>query len=175
MIELARRRAANRGAAAAPDAVAHVGVGGVVDPGLAQVAEVLLVLLDLLVAAGQVQRDLRHVVHAGVADVPDRDAGVGVALLDLQEAFGGAQVGGGADADVLGADLLEEQELLVGGLGGRLRAQLDRRPPLSALPPPASRLPATAPNAPSVTFAKSLRPMSVFFESSVISRLLNAP
>ena len=80
------------GAAAAPDAVAHVRVGGVVDAGLAQVAKILLVLLDLLVAPGQVQRDLRHVVHAGVADVPHRDAGVGIALLDLQEAFGGAQV-----------------------------------------------------------------------------------
>ena len=83
-------------------------------PGLAEVAEVLLVLLDLLVAAGQVERDLRHVVDAGVADVPDRDAGVGVALLDLHEALGRAQFRRRADAHVLGAELLEEQQLLVG-------------------------------------------------------------
>jgi hypothetical protein len=69
-----------------------VRVGGVVNPGLAQVAQVLLVLLDLLIAPGQVQRHLRHVVDAGVADVPHGDAGVGVALLDLLEAFGGAQI-----------------------------------------------------------------------------------
>ncbi len=46
-VELAPGRAANLGAAAAPDAVAHVRVGGVVDSRLAQVAQVLLVLFDL--------------------------------------------------------------------------------------------------------------------------------
>ena len=124
-IELAGRRAADVGASAAPDAVAHVGVGGVVDAGLAEVADVLLVLFDLLVAARQIEGDLGHVVDAGVADVPHGDAGVGVALLDLLEALGGAQVGGGADADVFGADLLEKQELLVGGGGGGLGAEFD--------------------------------------------------
>ena len=115
------------GAAAAPDAVAHVRVGGVVDAGLAQVAQVLLVLLDLLVAPGQIERHLRHVVDAGVADVPHRDAGIRVALLDLQEAFGGAQVGRGGHAHVFSADLLEKKQLVVGGLGRSLRAQLDAR------------------------------------------------
>ena len=43
----------------APDAVAHVSV----------------VLLNLLVAAGQVQRDLFHVVDVAVADVPHAQAG----------------------------------------------------------------------------------------------------
>src|SRR5205807_5435019 len=85
-VELAGGGAADSGAAAAPDAVAHVGVGGVVDAGLAEIAKVLLVLFDLLIAAGKVQGDLRHVVDAGIADVPDRDAGFGVALLDLHEA-----------------------------------------------------------------------------------------
>src|ERR1035438_8075258 len=77
-IELARRGAANHGAPARPDAVAHVRIGRIVDPRLAQVADVLLILLDLLVAPRQVQRHFRHVVHAGVADVPYRDAGVTV-------------------------------------------------------------------------------------------------
>src|ERR1700677_2394703 len=68
---------------AAPYAVAHMGVGGVVNAGLAQVANVLFVFLDLLVAAGKIECDLRHIVHAYVADVPDRDPGIRIALLDL--------------------------------------------------------------------------------------------
>src|ERR1700691_3957976 len=55
--------AADGGSAAAPNAVAHVSIGGVVDAGLAQVANVLLVFLDLLIAAGQIEGDLRHVVY----------------------------------------------------------------------------------------------------------------
>jgi hypothetical protein len=54
-----------------------------------------------------------------------RDPGIGVALLDLQKPFGGAQVGRGAHAHVLRADLLEEQQLFVCGFGGGLRAELD--------------------------------------------------
>ena len=65
---------------------------------------------------GQIERDLRHVVHAGVADVPDRDAGIRIALLDLQKAFRGAQVGSRTDADVLRAHLMPERELLVRGV-----------------------------------------------------------
>jgi hypothetical protein len=87
----------------------------------------LLVFLNLLVAAGQVEGDLRHVMHAGVADVPYRDAGVRIALLDLQKAFRGPQVGCGTHADVLGANLLEERELIIGGFGRALRAEFDAR------------------------------------------------
>ena len=126
-VELPAGRSANRGAAAVPDAVAHVSVGRVVDPCFPQVAEILLVLVDLLVAAGQIQRDLRHVVDTGVADVPHRNPRVGVTLLDLHEALGRAQVRRRADADILGADLLQEEKLLVGRLGIRLRAELDPR------------------------------------------------
>ena len=125
LIELAGRCAADHGPAARPDAVAHVRVGGVADAGLPEIAQVLLVFLDLLVAAGEVERDLGHVVDARVADVPDRDARVRVALLDLHEALGGAQVRRRADAHILGAELLEEQQLLVGGVRRGLHAQLD--------------------------------------------------
>ena len=124
-VEFAARCAADGGAPAAPDAVAHVRVGGVVDPRLAQIADVLLVLLHLLIAARQIERHLGHVVDAGVADVPHGDAGVGVALLDLHEALGGTQVGSRADTDVFRADLLEKEKLLVGRSGAGLRAELD--------------------------------------------------
>src|SRR5579862_9792962 len=44
----------------APDAVAHVRVGGVVDPRLAKIAQKILVQLNFLVAAREVERDLLH-------------------------------------------------------------------------------------------------------------------
>ncbi len=94
-------------------------------PALPRLRRYCLYSSIFLVAAGQVERHLGHVVDAGVADVPHGDAGVGVALLDLLEALGGAQVGGGADADVFGADLFEKEELLVGGGGGGLGAEFD--------------------------------------------------
>src|ERR1019366_5760047 len=124
-VEFAAGGAADGGAPTAPDAVAHVGVGGVVDPRLAQIANVLLVLLHFLIAARQIERHLGHVVNAGIADVPHGDAGIGVALLDLQEALGGAQVRSGADTGVFGADLLEKQKLLVGRCGTGLGAEFD--------------------------------------------------
>ena len=102
-----------------------MGIGGVVDSRLAEIANVLLVFLDLLVAAREIQRHLRHIVHAGVADVPYRDAGVGIPLLDLQEALGGAQVGRRSHTDILRADLLQVEQIIVGGLGVSLRAELD--------------------------------------------------
>ena len=94
-------------------------------PAFPRLRKVLFVILDLLIPAGEVERDLGHVVDAGVADVPHRDPGVRVALLDLHEAFGGAQVRRRADADIPGAELLEEQKLLVGGSRRGLHAQLD--------------------------------------------------
>ena len=107
-VKLSGHRTANLGPSAVPDAVAHVRIGGVVDTGLAQVAEILLVLFNLLVAARKVESNLRHVVDAGDANVPDGNARIGKTLFDLQESFGCAQVGSGGDADVLGAHLLEE-------------------------------------------------------------------
>ena len=73
----------------------------------------------------QVQGDLRHIVDAGVADVPNSDAGIGVAFLDSQEAFGGAQIWRGSDAHIFSTDLLEEKKLLFRRFGWRLCAQFD--------------------------------------------------
>ena len=98
-----RRAAAGRFALGTPDAVAHVGVGRVEDPGLGQIAQVLLVLLDLLVAARQVQRDLRHVVDVRVADVRDFQAGRLPRVAWTGEGLVGAARG--RDADVLDAEL----------------------------------------------------------------------
>jgi hypothetical protein len=104
-----------------------VRVSGVVNPRLAEIANVLLVFLDLLVAARQIERHFGHIVYAGVADVPYRNTGVGISLLDLQEALGRAQVGGRADADVVHADLLQVEQIVIGGFGSGLRAELDSR------------------------------------------------
>ena len=123
----ARSRARTGHPAARPDAVAHVRVGGVADAGLPEVAEVCSVLLDLLIAAREVQRDLGHVVHARVADVPHGDPGVRVALLDLHEALGGPEIRRRADAHIPGTELLEEKQLLVGRIRRGLHAELDTR------------------------------------------------
>jgi hypothetical protein len=61
-------------------------------------------------------------MDASVADVPHGNTGGGVTRFDLLKAFGGPQVGRGTDADLLGAELLEEEKLVVSGFGGRLRA-----------------------------------------------------
>ena len=73
----------------------------------------------------RVESDLRHIVDICVADVPYRDAGVRIALLDLQEAFRGPQVGGGTHTHVLGANLLQKEKLIVTRLGRCLRTQFD--------------------------------------------------
>jgi hypothetical protein len=62
-----------------------------------------------------------------IANVPHRNAGLGVALFDLQKPIGRSQVGSGANTHVFRADLLEEQKLLIGWLGRGLRAELDAR------------------------------------------------
>jgi hypothetical protein len=69
----------------------------------------LFVLLDFPVAAGQVQGHFRHVVHAGVPDVPHRDTSVGIPLLDLQKALSRPHIGRRTDAHIFRADLLQEQ------------------------------------------------------------------
>ncbi len=117
-VEFPGIRTPDRRVAAAPDPIAHMSVRRIVNPRLSQVAKVLLVLLDLRVPPGEVQRDFRHVVHGRVADVPHGDARVRIALLDPHEAFGGTQIARRPDAHVLGADLLEEEQLLVRRRGG---------------------------------------------------------
>ena len=58
----------------APDPVAHMGVGGVGNTGLAQVADMLLVFFDLGIAARQVERDRIDVVYIGIAKTVDLKA-----------------------------------------------------------------------------------------------------
>src|SRR6202041_2181357 len=53
-VELAALGAANRRPSAAPDSIAHMSIRGIVDSGLAQVAEILFVLFDLPGAAGKI-------------------------------------------------------------------------------------------------------------------------
>src|SRR5262249_53365966 len=105
--------------------VAHVGVRRVANARLPEVAKILFVLFDLLVAAGEIQSNFLHVMDIGISDVPYRDARVRVALLDLREAFAGTQVRRRPDANVFGPDLLEEQQLLFVRAGGELCAELD--------------------------------------------------
>ena len=127
LIELASRRPTDHGPAARPDAVPHVRIGGVADAGLPEIAQVLFVFLDFLIPSAEIERDLGHVVDARVPDVPHGDPGVRIALLDLHEAVGRAQVRRRTDAGILRADLFIEQELFVSWLGGALHAQLDPR------------------------------------------------
>jgi len=116
-------------ATAAPDPIAHVSVRRVADARLPEVAKILLVFLDLAVTPGEVQRDLGHVVDVAIADVPDGDPRVRKTFLDLHESFGGSHVARRPDADVFGADLVEEEQLLIRWCGRRLRAELDPGPP----------------------------------------------
>src|SRR5947208_91324 len=92
-IEFAGGSPSDLGTAAAPDPVPHVGISRVANTRLPEGTEILLVLLDLQVAPREVQRNLRHVMHVGVADVPDVDTRVGVALLDPYESFGATEFG----------------------------------------------------------------------------------
>ena len=98
-------------------------VGGVEDPGLGQVAQVLLVFLDLLVAARQVQRDLGHVVDIGVADVRHFQSGGFDAPLEVGEHRVGAA--GRPDAHIPDADLPGERQVLVVEVAGYLQRNLD--------------------------------------------------
>ena len=87
-----RRHAAATGCMPrAPDAIAHMGVGIVVDPGRAKVADKLNKLLDLLVAAGQVEGDFGDIVDRMIGDAIDLQIVFGQALLALFVVFGGVQ------------------------------------------------------------------------------------
>src|SRR5262249_18729216 len=90
----------------APDAVSHVGVSRVKDPGLGQVTQVLLVFFDFLLATREVEGDLGHVMDAGVADVRDFKTGSLDALLVTGEGLVGTATG--RDADILDAQLSGE-------------------------------------------------------------------
>ncbi len=124
--EGARRRPATRGLARrAPDAVAHVRVGGVVNARGGQVPEVILVLLDFLVSAGKIQRHFRHVVDVTVADVPDLEARGFDAFLEVAEGLQSRPCAARRDVDVLDAELLGPREIFLGRVCAQLKGDLD--------------------------------------------------
>ena len=122
-----RRTASSGFAVAAPDAVAHVRVGRVKDAGPGQVAQIALVLLDLLVAARQVQRHFGHVVNIAVADVPHLQPGSFHPLLQADEVLRCCSLAPARDAHVLDAELLRELQVFVSGLAGNLQRHLNPR------------------------------------------------
>ena len=131
-VQLARVAAARLGPPARPDPVAHVGISGVIDSRLSQVPEVVLVLLDLLVAPRQVQRHLRHVVQnaagaGAAADVVHLDAGRLVSLAHAGEAFGIGVFRRRRKAHVLHADLVQKQQVVIGWIGAVGSCDLDPR------------------------------------------------
>jgi len=109
----------------APDAVPHVGVGGIGQSRPGQIAKILLVLFDLPVPAGKVERDLRHIVDAGVSDVGDLESRCLDPLADSGEDVVGSPFR--RDADVVHAQLSGEGQVFVGELRGQLEGDLDAR------------------------------------------------
>ena len=51
----------------APHAIGHMRIGRIGDIRRAEIADMPFVLLHLLVALGQIQRNRRHIVHTGIA------------------------------------------------------------------------------------------------------------
>jgi hypothetical protein len=104
-----------------------------VDAGLPEIAEIVFVLLDLLIPPGQIERDLLHVMNAGISDVVDRDAGIGVPLLNFDKALCRAHVRRRAYAHVAHAELLQEEQLVGCGVGAGLGAYLNSRGELRSI------------------------------------------
>ena len=102
----------------APDPVPHVRIRRVQNPGSPEIAQVLLVLFDLPIAAGEVQRDLGHVVNVRVSDVRNLQPGGFDALLETGECFISAAPG--RNADILDANLPGEYQILLGEVGSVL-------------------------------------------------------
>ena len=103
------------------------------DAGLAQVAKIVLVLLDLLVAPGKIQRHLRHIVQAAArsgaaADVIDLDAGrLRIARRICVKLSALAVSGVAPKAHVFHADLGQEQQVVIGRIGLVRSGDLDAR------------------------------------------------
>src|SRR5574340_766921 len=117
-----RRSASARTLAlAAPYSVAHVGVRRVLDTGLRQVAQILLVFGDLCVPPRQVERDLRHVVDVAVADVPHHQPGGLRLLLEPDEILRRGALAAGGDVHPVHAELPGELQIFGRGLGGNLQ------------------------------------------------------
>ena len=95
--------------------------------GLAKIADVLLVFFYLLIAPGQIQRDFGHIMNIRIPDIPHRNSGISIALLDLHESVGSSQIRSGPNADILCANLIEEEEVIVRRLCGPLPCELEAR------------------------------------------------
>src|SRR5262249_41356115 len=125
-VEGASRRAATRGLRrCAPDAIAHVGVGGVEDAGLGQVAKIGFVLLDLLVAAWQIQSHFRHVVNVAVSDVPNLQTSSLHLLPQTDEILQGRLVAASWNVDVPNAELPGELKIFIARVSGNLQRHLN--------------------------------------------------
>jgi hypothetical protein len=108
-----------------PDAIAHVSVGRIENAGLGKIPQILFVFFNLLIAAGKVQRHLRHVVHIAVANVPNLQSFGFRALLPANEIFGGRLVASAWNVDVLNTQLLRKLQILVARICWHLKRKLD--------------------------------------------------
>ena len=133
LVENAGGRAAYQFTPSAPNAITHVGIGCVGQAGSMQVAQIPDVLLDLPVAPRQVEGYLFHVMHVGVADIPDVNTGRPVAGHRRLEDLGCGAVRAQPDGDVPDAQLPHETQVFVARLGWvltdvvHLHSQLDTR------------------------------------------------
>ncbi len=90
---------------------------------ITRLQQVLLVFFDFLIATGQVECNLGHVMDVGVADVRDVKTGGQGALLVTGEGLVGAATG--RDADKLDTQLFGEYQILRGEVAGDLQGNLN--------------------------------------------------
>ena len=106
-----------------PDPIAHVRVCRVIDAGAAEIAQILLVLFNLCVAPWKVERDFRHIVDAGVADVCDFQSSRLDALLEGREDF--VRAAGRRNRHIADADLFGESQIFIGEIIRDLKRDFD--------------------------------------------------
>ena len=96
------------------------------DPGLAEIAQEILVQLNFLVAAGEVERDFLHIVHFGVTDIPDQQPGGFHFGLEAREVLIGRRSSATrSDIDVARAQLQNKLQIFVGRISRHLDGDLD--------------------------------------------------
>src|SRR5262249_10479469 len=116
---------------ATPDTISHMSIRAVRDAGLAEIADVIQILFDLLIAAGEVERDLRHIVEAAArtdtaADVINLESGRLPLVALLDEALGRRSLGRCRETYPGDPKLLEIRHVLRRG-GPGTGADLDSR------------------------------------------------
>ena len=104
--------------------------------GTAQIADEILILLDFLIAAGEIEGHFLHVVDIAVADVPDPQTGGLHFVLEPDEIFVVRFVAAGRDIHIPAAELIDELQIFIGRIGGHLHRDLDARRPGSGSAPP---------------------------------------